>query len=110
MQTKTALITGISGQDGSYLAEHLLKLGYSVHGLVRRNSVPEHQVSRIDLISALFIRFTLRLGYLLENSGQIDLVTWLRRFIPDCWLSLQFPLLGMRLTWSTNFLRVRHEH
>jgi GDPmannose 4,6-dehydratase len=51
MQTKTALITGISGQDGSYLAEHLLKLGYSVHGLVRRNSVPEHQVSRIDLIS-----------------------------------------------------------
>jgi len=51
MQSKTALITGISGQDGSYLAEHLLKLGYSVHGLVRRNSVPEHQVSRIDLIS-----------------------------------------------------------
>ena len=51
MQNKTALITGISGQDGSYLAEHLLKLGYSVHGLVRRNSVPEHQVSRIDLIS-----------------------------------------------------------
>ena len=51
MQNKIALITGISGQDGSYLAEHLLKLGYSVHGLVRRNSVPEHQVSRIDLIS-----------------------------------------------------------
>jgi GDPmannose 4,6-dehydratase len=51
MQNRTALITGISGQDGSYLAEHLLKLGYSVHGLVRRNSVPEHQVSRIDLIS-----------------------------------------------------------
>lgn len=51
MSQKTALITGISGQDGSYLAEHLLSLGYSVHGLVRRNSVPEHQVSRIDEIS-----------------------------------------------------------
>ncbi len=33
---KTALITGISGQDGSYLAEHLLDLGYQVYGLVRR--------------------------------------------------------------------------
>lgn len=35
---KTALITGISGQDGSYLAEYLLGLGYEVHGLIRRNS------------------------------------------------------------------------
>ena len=33
---KTALITGVTGQDGSYLAEHLLGLGYEVHGLVRR--------------------------------------------------------------------------
>lgn len=33
-----ALITGVTGQDGSYLAEHLLELGYEVHGLVRRNS------------------------------------------------------------------------
>lgn len=36
--SKKALITGISGQDGSYLAEYLLDLGYEVHGLVRRNS------------------------------------------------------------------------
>src|SRR5438067_1350115 len=36
MMTKKALITGITGQDGSYLAEHLLGLGYEVHGLVRR--------------------------------------------------------------------------
>ena len=35
---KKALITGISGQDGSYLAEYLLELGYAVHGLIRRNS------------------------------------------------------------------------
>jgi GDPmannose 4,6-dehydratase len=46
-----ALITGVSGQDGSYLAEHLLGKGYEVHGLVRRNSVPENQESRIDHIA-----------------------------------------------------------
>lgn len=44
---KVALITGIAGQDGSYLAEHLLNLGYEVKGLIRRNSVPEHQETRI---------------------------------------------------------------
>jgi len=49
---KIAFITGISGQDGSYLAEHLLKLNYDVHGIVRRNSVAEHQESRIDHLAA----------------------------------------------------------
>lgn len=48
---KKAFITGISGQDGSYLSEYLLNLGYEVHGIVRRNSVPEHQKSRVDLIA-----------------------------------------------------------
>ena len=37
-QNKTALITGITGQDGSYLAELLLGKGYEVHGLIRRSS------------------------------------------------------------------------
>ena len=46
--SKKALITGITGQDGSYLAEHLLSLGYEVFGIVRRNSVTEHQESRIE--------------------------------------------------------------
>lgn len=45
---KKAFITGIAGQDGSYLAEHLLELGYEVHGIVRRNSTPEHQENRIS--------------------------------------------------------------
>ena len=46
---KRALITGITGQDGSYLAEHLLALGYEVHGLVRRVAleVPEHRFRRL---------------------------------------------------------------
>ena len=47
---KKAFITGIGGQDGSYLAEYLLDLGYKVYGVVRRNSTPEHQQSRLDNI------------------------------------------------------------
>jgi len=46
--TKRALITGVSGQDGSYLAEYLLSLGYEVHGVIRRSSVAENQDSRIN--------------------------------------------------------------
>ena len=47
--SKKALITGITGQDGSYLAEHLLGLGYEVHGLVRRVALedPERRFGRI---------------------------------------------------------------
>ncbi|MDE6398481.1 MAG: GDP-mannose 4,6-dehydratase, partial [Clostridiales bacterium] len=40
---KKALITGITGQDGSYLAEFLLEKGYEVHGIVRRSSVSNTQ-------------------------------------------------------------------
>ncbi|MFN5582194.1 GDP-mannose 4,6-dehydratase [Gemmatimonas sp.] len=55
--TKTALITGITGQDGSYLAEHLLDKGYRVVGVVRRSSTTPyeriaHLVDRIELVSA----------------------------------------------------------
>lgn len=47
--TKKALITGITGQDGSYLAEHLLNMGYEVHGLVRRVALedPHRRLHRI---------------------------------------------------------------
>jgi GDPmannose 4,6-dehydratase len=45
---KKALITGIAGQDGSYLSEYLLSLGYEVHGIVRRHSVAENQNHRLD--------------------------------------------------------------
>ena len=47
---KKALITGIAGQDGSYLAEYLLNLGYDIYGIVRRNSVPENQQNRLEPI------------------------------------------------------------
>jgi len=47
---KRALITGINGQDGSYLAEFLLEKGYQVYGTVKRNSVSENQTARLDKI------------------------------------------------------------
>jgi len=47
-ESKIALITGINGQDGSYLAEFLLEKGYEVHGTLKRNSVSENQTSRLD--------------------------------------------------------------
>ena len=52
MAAKRALITGITGQDGSYLAELLLQKGYEVHGIVRRVALedPEHRLSRIHSV------------------------------------------------------------
>ena len=49
-ENKIALITGINGQDGSYLAEFLLEKGYEVHGTLKRNSVSENQTSRLDKV------------------------------------------------------------
>ena len=65
---KKAFITGIGGQDGSYLAEYLLGLKYEVHGIVRRNSTPEHQQSRLDGVREdknLYVYY----GDLLDQSG-----------------------------------------
>lgn len=63
---KTAFITGIGGQDGSYLAEYLLELGYEVHGIIRRNSTPEHQDSRL---SHLDNKIHTYYGDLLDQGG-----------------------------------------
>lgn len=49
-QENRALITGINGQDGSYLAEFLLEKGYEVFGTIKRNSVSENQTARLDSI------------------------------------------------------------
>ena len=50
---KRALITGIAGQDGSYLTELLTSKGYEVHGIVRRHSVAENQNFRLEKLSEL---------------------------------------------------------
>jgi GDPmannose 4,6-dehydratase len=73
--SKKALITGIAGQDGSYLAEHLLTLGYEVHGIVRRNSTSEHQESRIDHVSD---QINTHYGDLLDYSSISGLVNQIK--------------------------------
>ncbi len=64
---KRALITGITGQDGSYLAELLLEKGYEVHGMVRRAST-----EKFDRIEHLRDRITLHQGDLLDQRSLVD--------------------------------------
>tara|TARA_R110001583_G_scaffold2725_10_gene19068 strand:+ start:11603 stop:12598 length:996 start_codon:yes stop_codon:yes gene_type:complete len=65
---KKAFITGISGQDGSYLAEYLISLGYDVHGIVRRHSMAEEQNTRIQHIQNNS-KITTYYGDLLDQGG-----------------------------------------
>ena len=74
---KTALITGINGQDGSYLAEFLLEKGYKVYGTIRRNSSPEYNTTRVDHI---FNRINLVYADLTDMSS---LVSVLQKAKPD---------------------------
>ena len=49
MERKVALITGVTGQDGSYLSEFLIEKGYDVHGIIRRSSVDYRaRVARLE--------------------------------------------------------------
>ena len=67
MTPRTALITGITGQDGSYLAELLLEKGYEVHGMVRRSSTETFE--RIEQIRD---KVTLHQGDLLDQRSLVD--------------------------------------
>jgi GDPmannose 4,6-dehydratase len=64
---RSALITGITGQDGSYLAELLLEKGYDVHGMVRRSST-----EKFERIEHLRDRITLHQGDLLDQRSLVD--------------------------------------
>ncbi len=70
MATPRALITGITGQDGSYLAEHLLELGYEVVGMVRRSSTVS-----FERISHLQDRIALAAGDLLDEASIIAILS-----------------------------------
>jgi len=65
MKKKKAFITGINGQDGSYLSELLLEKGYDVYGIVRRNSVPENQSNRLETFDD---RLNIEYGDVLDQS------------------------------------------
>jgi GDPmannose 4,6-dehydratase len=64
--SKKAFITGIAGQDGSYLAEYLVSLGYEVHGIIRRNSYVEGQQARLADVNK---NINLYYGDLLDQSS-----------------------------------------
>ncbi|MEN6498875.1 MAG: GDP-mannose 4,6-dehydratase [Thermoguttaceae bacterium] len=92
---RSALITGITGQDGSYLAEFLLSQGYEVHGMVRRSST-----ERFERISHLRGLVTLHQADLLDQLSIVNLIRDVRpcevynlaaqSFVPTSWLQ---PLL-----------------
>jgi GDPmannose 4,6-dehydratase len=104
MAAKTALITGVTGQDGSYLAEFLLEKGYRVVGMTRRTSTDvheriEHLVDRIEIVS----------GDLLDQTSLHNLIAEVRpdevynlaaqSFVPASWaqpvLTGEFTALGV---------------
>jgi len=75
---KKALITGINGQDGSYLAELLLDKGYEVWGILKRNSVAENQTARIP--DSIFKKLKLEYADMLDMSS---LIRVLKKCQPD---------------------------
>jgi GDPmannose 4,6-dehydratase len=104
---KTALITGITGQDGSYLAEFLLKKGYQVHGLTRRTST-----SNYDRIKDIVDQITLVSGDLLDQHSLTHAIKEIQpdevynlaaqSFVPTSWsqpvLTGEFTALGVTRT------------
>ena len=74
---KKAFITGINGQDGSYLSSYLIDKGYKVYGMVRRNSINEHQTTRLDILNK---KVDLSYGDLLDESS---LESKIRKIKPD---------------------------
>src|SRR5215217_3037667 len=104
MATKRALITGITGQDGSYLAELLLSKGYEVHGMVRRSS--EEKFERIQHLHG---KIQLHQGDLLDQFSIAALLNLVKpdevynlaaqSFVPTSWnqpvLTGEFTALGV---------------
>ncbi|HZV07411.1 MAG TPA: GDP-mannose 4,6-dehydratase [Gemmataceae bacterium] len=101
---KRALITGITGQDGSYLAEWLLEKGYEVHGVVRRSST-----EKFDRIAHLTDRIQLHQADLLDQLSLIDVLKRVQprevynlaamSFVPTSWqqpvLTGEFTAIGV---------------
>src|SRR3954467_5445278 len=101
---KSALITGITGQDGSYLADFLLDRGYDVHGIVRRSST-----ENFERIAHLAGRLTLHQADLLDQLSIIEVLREVRpqevynlaamSFVPTSWkqpvLTGEFTAMGV---------------
>jgi GDPmannose 4,6-dehydratase len=104
MAGKVALITGITGQDGSYLAELLLSKGYTVHGMVRRASVDKyeriaHIMDRINLIQAdLLDQYSLISALKIAQPSEVYNLG-AQSFVPTSWaqpvLTSEFTAIGV---------------
>jgi len=104
MKPKKALITGVTGQDGSYLAELLLEKGYEVHGMVRRSST-----EKFDRIASIRDRIHIHQGDLLDQFSLASLISEVQpeevynlaamSFVPTSWsqpvLTSEFTGLGV---------------
>src|SRR5437588_8856792 len=102
--SKSALITGITGQDGSYLAELLLSKGYEVHGMVRRSSE-----EKFERLAHLREKISLHQGDLLDQFSIASLLSRIQpheiynlaaqSFVPTSWsqpvLTGEFTALGV---------------
>ncbi|MFA6000568.1 MAG: GDP-mannose 4,6-dehydratase [Thermoleophilia bacterium] len=104
MMAKNALITGITGQDGSYLAEFLLDKGYNVFGMVRRSSTEnferiEHIKDRVKLIQADLLDQMSLIAAIEESSPDEIFNLAAQSFVPTSWtkpiLTGEFTALGV---------------
>ena len=104
MTEKKALITGITGQDGSYLAELLLDKGYEVHGMVRRASTEnferiEHLTDKISLIQADLLDQSSLVEALEESRPDEVYNLGAQSFVPTSWrqpvLTAEFTAVGV---------------
>lgn len=104
MKVKTALVTGVTGQDGSYLAEFLLEKGYRVYGMVRRASVDKyerisHIMDRIELVQGdLLDQFSL-ISVLEKTQPEEVYNLAAQSFVPTSWaqpvLTSEFTAVGV---------------
>jgi GDPmannose 4,6-dehydratase len=104
MTSKVALITGITGQDGSYLAEFLLEKGYKVYGMVRRSSVEkferiEHLIGKVELLQGdLLDQYSLA-AVLQKAKPQEVYNLAAQSFVPTSWsqpvLTGEFTAIGV---------------
>ena len=104
MSGRRALITGITGQDGSYLAEFLLDKGYEVHGMVRRSSTEnferiDHLTDRLSLIQADLLDPTSLVEALEEAQPAEVYNLGAQSFVPTSWkqpvLTAEFTAVGV---------------
>ena len=90
---KHALITGVTGQDGSYLAELLLEQGYEVHGMVRRSST-----ETFDRINPFKDRIHLHQADLLDQLSLVELMKEIKHLL-YIMLLLKFILILITKSW-----------